>query len=79
MSVITFSRGPKPPPAAPLTVVDAAQIRGTAANGWSISITVDERDDASLADARKRWKELVRDGAKLEYWRRRSGRWERVA
>ncbi len=42
-------------------------------------VLFDGMDDAALADARNRWREVTSAGVSAQYWSEESGRWEKKA
>ncbi len=62
-----------------LFIVDSAELGDT--EGFDrCFIIFDGRDEASVAEARNRWKTLKERGANLAYWKQSpEGRWEKAA
>ena len=62
-----------------LFIVDGAEL-GPLDGYERCLVLFDGRDDAALAQARERWREVTKAGVKAAYWRQNeTGRWEKQA
>lgn len=77
--ILLSASGENPNRAQALFIVDRSEL-GDTEDFERCFIIFDGRDEASLETARRRWKALKQQGARLAYWRQSpEGRWEKAA